>query len=234
MSKPHILVIDDEPKIASLVRDYLLQEKFDVTLAADGKHIADTIEELSPALIVLDWMLPGEDGITICRSVRQHSSVPIIMLTARVNEADRLKGFEAGADDYVCKPFSPPELVARIRSVLRRALGEPASPSPVNIENNHVLSYREIRLDMEQYSCFVDCEAITLTPVEFRMLTELILHPGKVYSRYQLMRVIYQDHRVVCDRTIDSHVSNLRRKLALPLNGEPRIHSSYSVGYRLE
>lgn len=235
MQQPRILVVEDETKIAHLVRDYLRRDGFDVVLAGEGTGIVERVESLAPVLVVLDLNLPGEDGLAICRRLRRRSSVPVIMLTARVDEEDRLEGFRAGADDYVCKPFSAPELVARVQSVLRRTEAVPGSatddPAP---DDGGRLVYRDVTLDGERFTCTVRGNPLQLTPTEFRMLHAMLEKPGAVFSRYQLMRVVYEDHRVVSDRTIDSHVSHLRTKLAERLDGEELVHSTYGVGYRAE
>jgi two-component system response regulator BaeR len=229
MTNNKILVVDDELKIAGVVRDFLVRDNFDVTLASDGAQVSELVQALNPALVVLDIMLPGMNGMDILRNLRSHSSVPIIMLTARIDEYDRLEGFKAGADDYVCKPFSPAELVARVHSVLRRT-----TSSDYDVFDENVVTYRGIKLDTEQLSCVINGEPISLTRIEFRLLRGMLAKPGNICSRYQLMRMAYDDHRVVSDRTIDSHVSHLRRKLTKAFNGEVIVHSRYGVGYKIE
>jgi two-component system response regulator BaeR len=221
----HILVVEDEPKIAALLRDYLAAAGYEVSTFDTGIGVIDWIRDHTPAAVVLDLMLPGVDGLAICRGVRRLANArlantPIIMLTARVEEVDRLLGLELGADDYICKPFSPREVVARVKSVLRRA----AAPTPQQAA--------AIVLDDERFEARVRGQPLTLTPVEFRLLRKLSAQPGRVYSRQQLMDALYSDHRVVSDRTVDSHVKNLRRKLA-DLGVDP-IASIYGLGYRFE
>jgi two-component system response regulator BaeR len=216
----HILVVEDEPKIAALLRDYLHAAAYRVSILERGDGCADWVREHAPDLVLLDIMLPGEDGLSVCRALRGFSTLPIILVTARVDEIDRLLGLELGADDYVCKPFSPREVVARVRALLRRA--HPAHAAlPVPIE-----------LDEERFEARVLGRPLTLTPVEFRLLRRLAAQPGRVFSRQQLIDAAYRDHRVVSDRTVDSHIKNLRRKLA-DIGADP-IGSVYGVGYRLE
>ena len=216
----HILVVEDEPKIAALVRDYLVNAGYEVTTLDNGAAAAQWVREHAPDAVLLDIMLPGQSGLDVCKSIRGFSSVPILMVTARVEEIDRLLGLELGADDYICKPFSPREVVARVKAVLRRmnAIAH-APPSP-------------IELDESRFEVRVRGQPMSVTPVEFRLLRKLLAQPGRVFSRQQLMDAAYRDHRVVSDRTVDSHVKNLRRKLADA--GFDPINSVYGVGYRLE
>lgn len=217
----HILVVEDEPKIAALLRDYLVAADYRVDVLADGARVAAWVREHAPDAILLDVMLPGADGLSVCRALRAFSAVPILMVTARAEEIDRLLGLELGADDYICKPFSPREVVARVKAVLRRSQAAPAGAAPAPIE-----------LDELRFEARVQGRPVTLTPVEFRLLRRLVAQPGRVFSRQQLMDTLYRDHRVVSERTVDSHVKNLRRKLAAV--GPDPVSSVYGVGYRLE
>jgi two-component system response regulator BaeR len=216
----HVLVVEDEPKIAALLRDYLGAAGYRVSVLGEGSSAVEWIREHQPDAILLDLLLPGEDGLSICRGVRAFSTIPILMVTARVEEIDRLLGLELGADDYICKPFCPREVVARVKAVLRRAQA-PAAAMATPIE-----------LDESRFEARVRGQLLTLTPVEFRLLGKLAAQPGRVFSRQQLMDSLYRDHRVVSERTVDSHVKNLRRKLAA-LGPDP-ISSVYGIGYRLE
>ena len=217
---PLVLVIEDEPKIAALLRDYLVAAGYRVDLRATGDGAIEWIRERAPDALLLDLMLPAVDGLAICRGVRAFSNVPILMLTARIEEIDRLLGLELGADDYICKPFSPREVVARVRAVLRRAGAHAReAPSP-------------IVLDEARFEARAHGHALALTPVEFRLLRKLSQQPGRVFSRSQLIDALYEDHRVVSDRTVDSHIKNLRRKLA-DVGADP-IESVYGVGYRYD
>jgi two-component system response regulator BaeR len=215
-----ILLVEDEPKLAALVADYLRAGGYTVEHMADGLAVIPAIRQGHYDLMLLDLMLPGRDGLDICRELRGFSHMPLIMMTARVDEIDRLLGLELGADDYICKPFSPRELVARVKAVLRR--GGMQAPS--------------LGLELDTRSCKARYKgvALELTPVEFRMLAALAARPGQVLSRDQLMNHIYQDHRVVADRTVDSHVKNLRRKLTAITPGHDPLRSVYGVGYSLE
>jgi two-component system response regulator BaeR len=223
-----VMVVEDEPKIAQLLVDYLQREGFQVTVLNEGTNAVEMIREREPDFLILDLMLPGKDGLTICREVRQFSNLPIMMLTAKVDEIDRLIGLELGADDYVCKPFSPREVVARVRTILRRLQQPPAAAS------DQELSYRDVTLYLDRYECIVQGQRIDLTPVEFKMLRGFMAQPGRVFSRDQLMDISYPDKRIVSDRTIDTHVKNLRKKLALSVSEEELIHSIYGVGYKIE
>ena len=228
MSGEHVLVVEDELKISQLLRDYLERDGYHVTVQHSGEDTVETVRALAPALVLLDLMLPGKDGLTICREVRQFSEIPIIMVTARVDEIDRLLGLELGADDYVCKPFSPREVVARVRTVLRRAAHAPPTRS------EDAVSYRGVTLDLDRYRCEVEGTEVEMTPVEFRLLHGLIAHQGRVFSRNQLMDLCYVDERVVSDRTIDTHIKNIRRKLSAVLGEDDLIHSIYGVGYKID
>lgn len=217
-----ILVVEDEPKLANLLRDYLEQAGYEPHCLGDGREVVPWIREQTPDLVLLDLMLPGKDGMEICKEIRSFSSVPILMVTARVEEIDRLLGLEMGADDYICKPFSPREVVARVKAVLRRAGGQ-AVPS------RHGLS-----LDKDRFKVTLHGRDLDLTAIEFQLLHILAENAGRIYSRSQLMDRIYPDRRVVSDRTIDSHVKKIRRKIAAAAPGEEWIHSLYGVGYKLE
>lgn len=222
MDNAHILVVEDEPKLAALLRDYLVAAGHSVECLASGLDAVPAVRAREPDLILLDLMLPGRDGLSICREVREFSDVPVIMITARVEEIDRLLGLDGGADDYICKPFSPREVVARVRAILRRREPRNAgSPAPLVLdEPTWKASYRGVEVD--------------LTPVEFRLLNCLASAPGQVFSRDQLLDRLYPDHRVVTDRTVDSHVKNVRRKLEQIDPTCTPIQSIYGVGYRFE
>lgn len=220
-----ILIVEDEPKIAALLADYLQKSGFETHWIARGDEVLDWFAHHPVDLILLDLMLPAKDGITVCRELRERSRVPIIMVTARADEVDRLLGLEIGADDYICKPFSPREVVARVKAVLRRL--EPSDPSPQS-------GYAGLVLDTDRLRVSANDQSLDLTRVECRLLDALMAQPGRVFSRNQLMEVVYEDGRVVSDRTMDTHVKNLRRKLEQVLPNQELIHSVYGVGYRLE
>jgi len=220
MSEQRILIVEDEPKIASLLADYLqAMGGFSTKIMDRGDVVLAQVRAEPPDLVLLDLMLPGLDGVEVCKQIRAESDVPIIMVTARVEEIDRLLGLELGADDYVCKPFSPREVVARVKAVLRRAGGVAAPADPLQI-------------DEEKFLATWSGKRLNLTPVEFALLRTLAAHPGRVFSRDQLMNEMYSDYRVVSDRAVDTHIKNLRKKLAE--SGEDRevIESVYGLGYR--
>ncbi|MGZ7459811.1 response regulator [Pseudomonas sp. Ma2-10] len=214
-----IMVVEDEPKLAALLRDYLQAAGHQVDCLDDGLAVVPAVRAAEPALILLDIMLPGMNGLQICRELRTFSEVPIMLITARVEEVDRLLGLDLGADDYICKPFSPREVMARVRAVLRR---------------RPVQSGSALQLDADTYRAHFTGIDLDLTPVEFRLLHCLVAAPGRVFSRDQLMNHLYDDHRVVTDRTVDSHVKNIRRKLDQVAEGQELIHSIYGVGYKIE
>jgi two-component system, OmpR family, response regulator BaeR len=218
--KPHILIVEDSRELSQLLSAYLEQAGFRTTCLYEGAGVEKHVRKLSPDLLLLDLMLPGKDGIDICHGIRRFSRVPIIMVTARVEEQDRLTGLDIGADDYICKPFSPREVVARVKAVLRRT----GSSS----ENEQLL-----QLDPERLRAIINGVEIICTVVEFELLSILVGQPGRVYSRTQLIEQIYPDQRMVSDRTVDSHVKKLRKKLSQVCETE-LIHSVYSAGYKYE
>lgn len=218
-----ILIVEDEEKLACLLADYLVAAGYAADCLGDGREVVSWVQAHRPDLIVLDLMLPGRDGLELCRDIRAFSAVPIIMATARVEEIDRLLGLELGADDYICKPYSPREVVARVKAVLRRgqaAAGVADGPGLV--------------LDEAAFRVRSAAAEVELTAVEFHLFAALYREPGRIFSRGQLMDRIYDDQRVVSDRTIDSHIKKLRRKLAALRPGEELIHSVYGAGYRYE
>jgi len=219
-----ILIVEDEAKIASLLQDYLKQAGYQSHWLSRGDEVAPWVKANSPALILLDLMLPGLDGMGVCREVRAFSHVPIVMVTARVEEIDRLLGLELGADDYICKPFSPREVVARVKAILRRTRCSDTGEGPTS----------RLVLDAEKYSAVLDGHPLDLTPLEFRLLSILFSHPGRVFSRDHLLDNIYDDHRIVTDRTVDSHIKNLRKKMQVVTGEEDLIRSIYGVGYKLQ
>lgn len=217
-----ILIVEDEPKLAELLSDYLRQSGFTTRWLDNGTAVGAAVREQPPDLILLDLMLPGSDGMSICREIRTFSRVPIIMVTARVEEIDRLLGLELGADDYICKPFSPREVVARVKAVLRRVADREPTSDP------------GLSLDEERLRATYDGHLLELTTVEFKLLHFLVQNPGRIYSRQQLMDRIYPDQRIVADRTIDSHIKKLRKKLLAASPNADLIHSMYGAGYKFE
>tara|TARA_R110001583_G_scaffold22377_6_gene83992 strand:- start:5240 stop:5905 length:666 start_codon:yes stop_codon:yes gene_type:complete len=215
-----ILIVEDEIKLANLLADYFKLTEYEPTLIHHGNEVIDWVKSHQPDAILLDIMLPGKDGIQLCREIRQFSNVPILMVTAKVDEIDRLLGLELGADDYICKPFSPREVVARVKAVLRRT---------ERIENNDSL----LSLDEHRLVVHYNGQEISLTSVEFQLLKPLFGKPGRIFTREQLMNNMYSDNRIVNNRTIDSHIKKLRRKLADISDGADLIQSVYGAGYRL-
>ena len=219
-----ILVVDDEPKIIQLTQDYLENAGFSVISAGDGERALAVIQIEKPDLVVLDLGLPGMDGLDVCRSIRKTSSIPIIMLTARDEETDKLVGLELGADDYITKPFSPKELVARIRSVLRR--------SELAQEEREVIRVGDVTLDLPRMQVTVGDKEIELTATEFQLLQALASQPGRIFTRSQLLNAVHGVAIESYERAIDAHIKNIRRKLE-PVPHEPRyIQTVYGVGYR--
>jgi two-component system alkaline phosphatase synthesis response regulator PhoP len=223
MSKT-ILVVDDEPKIVDICRDYLSAAGFKVITAADGTRGLSLARNEKPDLVVLDLMMPGMDGLDVCRQLRREGTMPIVMLTARVEESDKLIGLELGADDYITKPFSPRELVARVRTVLRRAEGS-ASPA-------EVIRAADLTLDRNRYVAALPTGEVSLTPTEFEILAALASQPGRIFSRGQLLMAARGVAFESYERAIDSHIRNLRRKIE-PDDREPRyIVTVHGVGYK--
>ncbi|APV43813.1 two-component system, OmpR family, alkaline phosphatase synthesis response regulator PhoP [Dehalogenimonas formicexedens] len=228
MSKAKILVVDDEPKIVSTVRAYLERDGYEVVTAGDGKTSVEVFKRDKPDLIILDLMLPEIDGLEVCRTIRRASDVPIIMLTARQEDADKLIGLEIGADDYVTKPFSPRELVARVKVILRRAKPSPSAAASARIEAGGIV------VDEDRFEATCHGQPIPLTATEFKILTALVRNAGLVLSRSKLLDLLGENYEGY-ERTIDVHVKNLRRKL-----GEANIESPCSittvhgVGYKFQ
>lgn len=220
-----ILIVEDEPSLASVVSDYLTHNGYQTHIIGDGAKVIGWVKANSPSLILLDLMLPNRDGLEIYRELRTFSQVPVIMATAKVDEIDRLLGLELGADDYVCKPYSPRELVARVKNVLRRL------NRSIEAEQS---TQKPLRIDEVKMSVWIDDTALILTPAEYQLLNYFYSHAGQVFSRDQLMDRIYNDGRVVTDRTIDSHIKNLRKKILAANSEYDLIKSVYGVGYRFE
>ena len=219
-----ILVVDDEPKIATLARDYLEHAGFAVVTAGDGQTALTTVRQRRPDLVVLDLGLPGLDGLDVTRQLRRDSSIPIVMLTARDDELDKLLGLELGADDYITKPFSPRELVARVRAVLRRAERPPDAGETIRAS--------DLVLDVPRMRVEVAGTAVDLTPTEFQLLATLAARPGRIFTRAQLLDAVRGVALETYERAIDSHVKNLRRKIE-PDPRRPRyVLTVYGVGYR--
>ena len=217
-----VLIVEDEAKLAGLLRDYLVQDGFEASVLHRGDEVEPWVSTHDVDLVLLDLMLPGKNGLEVCKALRASSGVAIIMVTARVEEIDRLLGLELGADDYICKPFSPREVVARVKAILRRVkrTGRPPETG--------------LRLDAEGHRATIDGRDLSLTAVEFQLFKVLVDHPGRIYTREQLMDAMYRDERVVADRTVDSHIKKIRRKIAGVLPDREIVHSVYGLGYKYE
>jgi DNA-binding response OmpR family regulator len=216
-----ILLVDDEPEILEICRDYLKASSYDVVTANDGLQGLSSFRREKPDLIVLDWMMPGMDGPEVCHAIRRESNVPIIMLTARVEETDKLIGLEIGADDYITKPFSPRELVARVRVVLRRVSGDSSA---------EVIRVGKVALDRMHFEAQIDKRAVPLTPTEFEIMATLMSQPGRIFSRNQLLTAVHGVAFESYERAIDSHIRNLRHKL----EPDDLIVTVHGVGYKFE
>lgn len=225
--KPAILVVDDDRKTVDLIRLYLEKDGYRVLVAYDGRRAIEIARNRRPGLIILDLMLPKVDGLDVCRLLRAESNVPIIMLTAKTTEDDKLEGLDIGADDYVTKPFSPRELVARVRAVLRRGMAEEMSgPSQIQLG--------DLEVDFVRHEARVEGTSVHLTPKEFTLLEIMIKQPGRVYSRLELLELAFGFDYQGFERTVDVHVMNLRKKIE-PDPTQPRyVHTVYGVGYKFE
>ena len=215
-----ILIEEDEIKLANLLADYFKLTEYAPHIIDNGDDVIAWVKSHKPSVILLDIMLPGKDGITLCQEIRQFSNVPILMVSAKVDELDRLLGLDLGADDYICKPFSPREVVARVKAVLRRA-------GSSNILSNDFL------LNENHLTATFKRNVIVFTSIEFQLLKLLANKPGRIFTREQLMQNMYSDDRIVNNRTIDSHIKKLRKKLIIISEGEDLIQSVYGAGYRL-
>ena len=223
MPRSTILIVEDEPKISQLLGDYLQQAGYETRESLNYGQIWSWVEQEEINLILLDWMLPGMSGLEVCQQLRTISTVPILMITARVEEIDRLKGLDSGVDDYICKPFSPREVVARVKAVLRRTCHE----------DHTELTVGPLHLDQTTHQVWVDKSEVVLTPNEFGVLKVLLQRPGKVWSRESLLQQVQGYQFNGYDRTIDTHVKNLRKKLAT--HGlESSIVTVYGIGYRFQ
>lgn len=222
-----VLVVEDDKKIVSALRLYLEHGGFDVRVAYTGREGLDEVRAKEPDLIILDLMLPQIDGIEVCRTLRAQSEIPIIMLTARATEEDKLRGLELGADDYVTKPFSPRELVARVRTVLRRRTSQVRERGPAQ------LTFGDLVVDIERHEIKVRGEAVPVTPNEFRLLETLIQFPERAFTRKELVERAFGWDYEGLERTVDAHIMNLRRKIESKRSGEaPLIVTVYGLGYK--
>jgi two-component system, OmpR family, response regulator BaeR len=218
------MIVEDEQKISSLLQDYLEKAEFRATVVSRGDQAVSQVKKKSPDLLLLDIMLPGMDGMAVCREVRKFSDLPVIMITAKAEEIDRLLGLELGADDYICKPFSPREVVARVKAVLRRTRAEPRGTTK---------AAGPLALDEETHQVRINNAMLQLTPSEFRLLQVFMTQPGRVFSRDELLSRVQGYDCEGYDRTIDSHIKNLRKKIMGKLPDHELIVTVYGVGYTL-
>jgi two-component system alkaline phosphatase synthesis response regulator PhoP len=222
-----ILVVDDEPKITDLLRDYLVRSGFTVWIAGDGRTALAAARDKKPDLIIVDLGLPDMDGLDVTRSIRRESAVPVIVLTARDEETDKILGLELGADDYVTKPFSPKELVARVRAVLRR------SEASKETAPNDILHAGDLRIDLARHRVRVNDREVDLTATEFELLAAMVRQPGRVFTRAQLLDAIHGVSFETFERAIDSHIKNLRHKIESDPRQPRKLLMVYGVGYKL-
>lgn len=224
MNNLPVVIIEDEPDLAQLLAEYIGASGYDVKVIKDGLEASSWLKQNEAALVLLDLMLPGKGGMEICKELREFSRVPVIMVTARVEEVDRLLGLEIGADDYICKPYSPREVVARVKAVLRRA----------ELNSTGAKADDGIHLDEDRFCVEANGLSTELTVIEFRLFKLMYEQPGKIFSRQYLMDNIYSDYRIVSDRTVDSHIKKLRKKLQPALQHDEVIRSVYGAGYKYE
>ena len=223
MMKKTVLIVEDEKKLANILIEYLNKDGFQTKHISTGSQVIPWVRKHDPNLILLDLMLPEMNGKEICQEIRTFSSLPIIMVTAMVEEIDRLIGLELGADDYICKPFSPKEVTARVKAVLRRS-------DPDYIKSSQSSGFQ---VNPDQYSITLAGQKLDLTPVEFRLLSMFIEYPNRVYNRDQILNKVFDDGRIVLDRTVDTHIKNLRQKLKAINPESDYIRSIYGIGYSL-
>ncbi len=222
---PHlILIVEDEPKLSGSISEYLVSSGYETHIIDSGDLVIDWVKLHQPDLILLDLMLPKKDGVAICQELRTFSQVPVIMATAKTEEIDRLVGLEVGADDYICKPFSLREIVARVKAVLRRHQHIPDS----------TVTQSDLQLDRSSSCAIHEGNRQELTAIEFNILMKLSSQPGKIFRRNELMDSAYEDGRIVNDRTVDSHMKKIRKKLAALAPDKKYLHSIYGVGYKFE
>jgi DNA-binding response OmpR family regulator len=225
--KPSVLVVDDDRKMVDLIRIYLERDGYRVFSAYDGLKALELARNTRPGLIILDLMLPRVDGLDVCQTLRAESTVPIIMLTAKTTEEDKLTGLELGADDYVTKPFSPRELVARVRTVLRR-VSRPEQEGPAEVQ------FGDLEIDFVRHQARLDGRAVHLTPKEFALLSTLSRQPGRVFTRLELLEQVFGFDYQGFERTVDVHIMNLRKKIELDPARPRRVQTVYGIGYKFE
>lgn len=228
MTNNIILIVEDEPDLAGLLQQYVEAAGYSAHVIKNGLDVEPFLEEQSPALVLLDLMLPGKNGLDICKEIRSKSDTPIIITTAKVEEIDRLLGLELGADDYICKPYSPREVMARVKTVLRRFESLNKNTDDTDVPNNDIV------MDRDKLTISIKGNEIELTQIELNLFGLLYEEPGKIFSRQKILDNIYQDYRIVSDRTVDSHIKKLRKKLHDANPNADIIKSIYGVGYKYE
>ncbi|SLM31852.1 DNA-binding response regulator in two-component regulatory system with BaeS [Desulfamplus magnetovallimortis] len=237
MKNTRILIVEDEKDIAQILQEYMKKEGFQATVISNGNDVLPFVKNTLLSLILLDLMLPGMDGREICREIRKFSNIPIIMLTARVEEIDRIIGLELGADDYVCKPFSPKEVVARVHAVLRRTLPDPEknveTDSKAETNPRNVIKAGPLQLHVESRELIINGNPSYLTPNEFEILSIMLQRPGQIFSRNTLIEKVQGYDFEGYDRTIDFHIKNIRKKIAEHLPGKKIIQATYGIGYKV-
>lgn len=226
MQNDKILVVDDEKKIVEVIKDYLAKEGFSVVTSYNGREALETFEKSNPSLVILDLMMPGISGEDVCRAIRKKSSVPIIMLTAKIEEDDIVTGLAMGADDYITKPFSPRELVGRVRAVLRRYRKNDALADTLSFNDD------KLQIDYIRYEVKKNGRLLNLTPNEYKILATLSKNPGRVYSRYDLVEIAFGYDYEGYERTIDTHIKNLRQKIEDDPKNPEFILTVYGIGYK--
>ncbi|MDT0595366.1 response regulator transcription factor [Glaciecola petra] len=219
----NILIVEDEASIADAISKFIEREGFKCSVLGDANNVLEWIAKYPPDLIILDIMLPGGDGIDLCNQIRKDSQVPIILLSAKVSESERILGLRAGADDYICKPFSAPELMLRVKVFLKRT---------GNINNEEPVNNKKLQLNNSALEVSLGTNKIELTKLEFKLISVLSTYPNRIYSREKIIDLLYSDYRVVSDRTIDSHVSKLRKKLLQLSPAHELLISVYGAGYK--
>lgn len=224
MKKGDLLIVEDDKKIAEALKDYFIKENFNVSILNTGEKVVSNVKTKMPDLILLDIMLPDKDGITLCREIRSFSDVPIIFVTAKVKDIDRLLGLELGADDYICKPFLPQEVVARVKAVIRRTRPD---------RKNNRLVAGAVDMNDETHKVTVDGANVNLTPIEYNLLKIMMSAPDKVFTRADLLSSIHGSGHDYYRRTIDNHIKNLRKKINSHLSDKKIIHTVHGVGYKI-
>ncbi len=219
-----ILVVEDEKKLVNILRGYLEQAGFNVLTAFDGQQALTVFRHEKPSLVLLDLNLPKIDGLDVCRAIRKESNTPVIMVTARVEETDRLIGLELGADDYIVKPFSPREVVARVRAVMRRTEGQAVRPETVTVG--------DLTIDLVKHNARLKDQPVELTPTEFDLVSIMMQNPGRVYTRLQLLDLVQGQAFEGYERTIDAHIKNLRQKIEPDVRNPRYLLTVFGVGYK--